>query len=110
MGACKQSVEDVDLSLLEGTNLYDLFQPDGAKRFGPKLRNALANARREGREEGRREGFEQGKREAILYNIVSWMLDQDMDWEVMEEYISVDEARYRELARYMGDIKDPDSN
>ena len=101
-GACKQSFEDVDLSLLEGTDPYDLFRPDGAKRFGPKLRNALANARRE--------GFEQGKREAILYNIVSRMLAKGMDWEVIEECTSMDEARYRELAHYMGDIKDPDSN
>ena len=99
---CKQSVEDVDLSLLDGTDPYDLFRPDGAKRFGPKLTNALADARREGHEEGRQEAFQ--------YNIVSRMLAKGMDWEVIEEYTSVDEARYRELARYMADIKDSDSN
>ena len=102
MGACKQSFEDVDLSLLDGTDPYDLFRPDGAKRFGPKLTNALKDAWREGWEEGRHEAFQ--------YNIVSRMLAKGMDWEVIEEYTSVDEARYRELARYMADIKDSDSN
>lgn len=102
MGACKQSFEDVDLSLLEGTNLYDLFRPDGAKRFGPKLRNALANARREGREEGRHMAY--------LYSTVSRMLAEGMDWQVIERITSVDEARYRELARCMADTKDPDSS
>jgi hypothetical protein len=83
----KQAVGDIDLSLLDGTNPYDLFLLDGARRkFGPKLTNAL--------EDSRREGIEQG-----INTVVSRMLDQGMDWQVIEQLTGVDEARYRESAR-----------
>ena len=86
----KQAVGDVDLSLLDGTNPYDLFLLDGAKqKFGPKLTNALEDARREGIERGTNQSE---------YAIVSRMLDQGMDWQVIEQLTGVDEARYRELA------------
>ena len=90
MDEYKQAVGDVDLSLLDGTNPYDLFLLDGAKqKLGPKLTNALADAR----EEGRREANQS------LYNTVSWMLAEGMDWKAIERITSVDEARYRDLAR-----------
>ena len=86
----KQAVGDIDLSLLDGTNPYDLFLLDGAKqKFGPKLTNALEDARREGIERGTNQSE---------YAIVSRMLDQGMDWQVIEQLTGVDEARYRELA------------
>ncbi len=83
----KQAVGDIDLSLLDGTNPYDLFLLDRAKqKFGPKLTDALEDARREGVEQG-------------IGTVVSRMLDQGMDWQVIEQLTGVDEARYRELAR-----------
>ena len=104
----KQAWGDVDLSLLDGMNPYDLFLKDPSKRkFGPKLTKALEDARREGFEEGWREGFARGRREATMYNIVSKMLAKGADWQVIEEFTSVDEARYRELARDVACIKDP---
>ena len=91
----KQAVGDIDLSLLDGTNPYDLFLLDGAKRkFGPKLTNALEDSRREGLEQGLEQGIEQG-----INAVVSRMLDQGMDWQVIEQLTGVDEARYRESAR-----------
>ena len=86
MDEYKQVVGDIDLSLLDGTNPYDLFLLDGAKqKFGPKLTNAL--------EDARREGINQSE-----YAIVSRMLGQGMDWQVIEQLTGVDEVRYRELA------------
>ena len=98
MDEYKQALGDVDLSLLDGMNPYDLFLKDEAnKKFGPKLTNALEDARREGIEQG----IEQGRRAAhqSLYRTVSRMLAKGMDWVAIEEYTSVDETRYRELAR-----------
>ena len=87
----KQAVGDIDLSLLDGTNPYDLFLLDRAKqKFGPKLTDALEGARREGVEQG----IEQG-----IGTVVSRMLDQGMDWQVIEQLTGVDEARYRELTQ-----------
>ena len=87
MDELKQAVGDIDLSLLDGTNPYDLFLLDRAKqKFGPKLTDALEDARREGVEQG-------------IGTVVSRMLDQGMDWQVIEQLTGVDEARYRELAR-----------
>ena len=55
----KQAVGDIDLSLLDGTNPYDLFLLDRAKqKFGPKLTDALEDARREGVEQGIGQGIE----------------------------------------------------
>ena len=71
----KQVVGDIDLSLLDGAK----------QKFGPKLTNAL--------EDARREGINQSE-----YAIVSRMLDQGMDWQIIEQLTGVDEARYRELA------------
>ncbi len=89
----KQAVGDIDLSLLDGTNPYDLFLLDRAKqKFGPKLTDALEDARREGIEQGVEQGIEQG-----IGTVVSRMLDQGMDWQVIEQLTGVDEARYREL-------------
>ena len=91
MDEYKQAVGDVDLSLLDGTNPYDLFLLDGAKRkLGPKLTNALEDSRRE----GIKQGIEQG-----INTVVSRMLDQGMDWQVIKQLTGVDEARYREPAR-----------
>ena len=91
----KQAVGDIDLSLLDGTNPYDLFLLDRAKqKFGPKLTDALEDARREGIEQGVEQGIEQG-----IGTVVSRMLDQGMDWQVIEQLTGVDEARYRELTR-----------
>ena len=127
----KQAVGDIDLSLLDGTNPYDMFLRDGVEqKFGPKLTNALEDARSEGIEEGKElgrsegveegkalgrsegveEGMELGRREGAnqsLYNTVSTMLAKGADWEVIEAFTSVDEARYRELAREVACIKDP---
>ena len=90
----KQAFEDIDITLLDGTNPYDLFRPDGAKRFGPKLKKALEDARREGIKQGIKQGIEQR-----INTVVSRMLDQGMDWQVIEQLTGVDEARYREPAR-----------
>ena len=103
MDELKQAVGDIDLSLLDGTNPYDLFLLDRAKqKFGPKLTDALEGARREGVEQGIEQGLEQGLEQGIeqgIGTIVSRMLDQGMDWQVIEQLTGVDEARYRELAR-----------
>ena len=99
MDELKQAVGDIDLSLLDGTNPYDLFLLDRAKqKFGPKLTDALEGARREGVEQGLEQGLEQGIGQGIG-TVVSRMLDQGMDWQVIEQLTGVDEARYRELAR-----------
>ena len=79
--------DDVDLSLLDGMNPYDLFlKKEANQKFGPKLTNALADARSEGISQNQ-------------YETVSKMLAKGMDWQLIEEVTSVDEARYRDLAR-----------
>ena len=92
-------------------NPYDLFLKDPSKRkFGPKLTKALEDARREGCAEGWHEGFARGKREATRYNIVSGLPAKGMDRQVVKQITSMDEAQYREPARYLARIKDSDSD